>query len=216
VQPVSAPFVGEQLERIFGDMGADAVKVGMLYSPDLIEVVAGQLRKFGAEHVVLDPVFASQGGRRLLMEEAVEPLKTQLIPLAEVLTPNLAEASLLLGRSVRSTEDMAGAARELASLGSPCVLLKGGHSAGDDSIDVLYVASEDRTVHFSAERVVTRNDHGTGCTLSSAIACHLAMGLPVEGAVREAKVYISKALKAGSAYGLGLGRGPLHHFFDFW
>ena len=215
VQPVSAPFLEEQLERIFGDMGADAVKVGMLYSPDLVEVVVGQLRKYGAKNVVLDPVVVSQSGKRLLMEEAIDPLKNQLIPLATVLTPNLPEASLLLDRPIHRPEEGPGAARDLASFGSPYVLLKGGHSTGD-ATDVLYMASEDRHVHFSSDRIVTQNDHGTGCTLSSAIACHLAKGMPVEEAVRGAKDYITRALEAGSKYGLGKGRGPLHHFFDFW
>lgn len=215
VQPVSPPFVEEQLEMIFGDMGADAVKVGMVYSPDLIEVVARQLRKYGAENVVLDPVVASQSGKRLLMEEALETLKDQLMPLATVLTPNLPEASLLLGRPIPSHEERQGAARDLASFGSPYVLLKGGHS-GSDASDLLYLAKEDRFTQFSGRRIATKNDHGTGCTLSSAIACHLARGKPVEDAVRESKAYIARALEAGAAYGLGKGRGPLHHFFDYW
>ena len=216
VQPVSAPIVEEQLETLFGDMGADAVKVGMLYSPELIEVVARQLRKYGAENVVLDPVVVSQSGKRLLVEEALKPLMDQLMPLATVLTPNLPEASLLLGVSILSSEEKRRAARDLASYGSPYVLLKGGHSAGDDFSDLLYMAAEDRFVQFSGRRIVTRNDHGTGCTLSSAIACHLAKGMSVEEAVKGAKDYVTRAIEAGSEYALGKGRGPLHHFFDFW
>ena len=214
VQPVSVSLVQEQLELIFDDMGADAIKVGMLYSAELIEVVARMLRKYGAEKVVLDPVIASQSGKRLLREGALKPLKDQLMPLATVLTPNLPEASFLLDRSIHSLQERQRAARDLASL-SPHVLIKGGHSIGD-ATDLLYLSDQDRYVQFSAPRIATQNDHGTGCTLSSAIACYLAKGMSVEEAVREAKGYITKALEAGSGYGLGKGRGPLHHFFDFW
>ena len=216
VKPVSAPLVEEQLECLFGDMGADAVKVGMLYSPALIDVVTRQLRKYGAENVVLDPVVISQSGKRLLMKEALGPLMDQLMPLATVLTPNLPEASLLLGRPIPNFEEKRRAARDLASFGSPYVLLKGGHSEDDDFSDLLYMAAEDRFVQFSGKPIVTLNDHGTGCTLSSAIACYLARGISVEEAVNKAKVYITRAIEAGSEYVLGKGRGPLQHFFDFW
>ncbi len=220
IHAVPPEFVAAQMEAVFSDIGADAVKIGMLYSPELIRTVAEKLRQFEVRHIVFDPVMVAQSGDRLARDEAVAAMKEGLIPLAEVFTPNLPEASALLGEGIHSEEEMEQAARALHSLGCANVLVKGGHLETDgaetDCRDLLYIGGEDRLTRLSAKRIATRNNHGTGCTLSSAIAANLARGMGVEEAVRRAKDYISGALQAGAAYRLGHGHGPVHHFFRFF
>jgi hydroxymethylpyrimidine/phosphomethylpyrimidine kinase len=216
VHAVPAAFVEDQLEAVLSDMGADAVKIGMVYSAEVIEAVARQLRKHSAKNVVLDPVMAAQSGDRLLLDEAIEAMKELLMPLATVLTPNLPEASAFLDCRIRTPENMRQAARGLAPYGAKSILLKGGHLDDVDSADLFYVCPEDRFVVLKGERIDTRNDHGTGCTLSSAIASYLARGLPLEKAVRKAKEYLTKAIRAGAEYEIGKGHGPVHHFHEFW
>ncbi|GHV51387.1 hydroxymethylpyrimidine/phosphomethylpyrimidine kinase [Spirochaetia bacterium] len=214
--PVSAAFVSAQIDAVMSDIGADAVKIGMLHSAELIAAVTEALKRHGVKKIVLDPVMVSKSGDHLLQNEAVDALKTVLLPLATVLTPNLPEASVLLGRKVDNTEDMEAAARDLAALGPQAVLLKGGHLEGEGSPDILYQTGIEAAEIFKAERIDTPNSHGTGCTLSSSIAAGLARGLEVEEAVRQGKAYISGALKAGALYQIGHGHGPVHHFWRFW
>ncbi|MFC1822206.1 bifunctional hydroxymethylpyrimidine kinase/phosphomethylpyrimidine kinase [Thermodesulfobacteriota bacterium] len=216
VQGVSPAFVAEQLEAVFSDMEPDAIKIGMLYSRENIEVVAGKLKSFSARNIVLDPVMVAGSGEPLLQADALDSLKAHLIPLATLFTPNLPETSIILQREVQGLEEMEQAARDLSSFGSRSVLIKGGHADPVDSNDLLYIGKEDRSVILRGERVATKNQHGTGCTHSSAIACCLARGLALEAAAREAKVYVSEALQAGSGYRLGRGTGPLHHHYRFW
>jgi hydroxymethylpyrimidine/phosphomethylpyrimidine kinase len=214
--PVSAEFVSAQIDAVMSDIGVDAVKIGMLHSAELIAAVAGALKRHDVQKIVVDPVMVSKSGDRLLQTEAVDALKTLLLPLATVLTPNLPEASVLLGRDVERAEDLEAAARDLVSLGPQAVLLKGGHLEGKQSPDLLYRAGAQTVVSFDAERIDTPNSHGTGCTLSSAIAAGLARGLDIEEAVRQGKAYITEALRAGSLYQIGKGHGPVHHFWRFW
>ncbi|GHU17911.1 hydroxymethylpyrimidine/phosphomethylpyrimidine kinase [Spirochaetia bacterium] len=214
--PVSAEFVSAQIDAVMSDIGADAVKIGMLHSAELIAAVAESLKRHGVKKIVVDPVMVSKSGDHLLQAEAVDALKTLLLPLATILTPNLPEASVLLGRNVEKISDMEAAARDLAALGPRAVLLKGGHLEGKQSSDLLYQADAPATLTLEAERIDTPNSHGTGCTLSSAIAAGLARGLNVEEAVRQGKAYISGALKAGAEYQIGHGHGPVHHFWRFW
>ena len=209
-------FVAQQLDAVLPDIGADAVKIGMLFSPELIETVARKLQEYRVERIVFDPVMVAQSGDKLLRDDAVAALKTHLIPLAEVLTPNIPEASVLLGRKIVRLEEMAGAACDLAALGCRNVLVKGGHLEGAASDDCLYLGGEQRVVRLPGARLETRNNHGTGCTLSSAIAARLAHGDDVETAVRRAKEYITEAIRAGAAYDIGHGHGPVHHFWKFW
>jgi hydroxymethylpyrimidine/phosphomethylpyrimidine kinase len=216
IHPVPPDFVEEQLEAVLSDMGAAAVKIGMLYSRELIRAVAGQLVKHRVRNIVLDPVMVAQSGDSLLQDEAVSALKEVLFPLATVVTPNLHEVSILVGRQVRTVDDMDLAARELGALGAQGVLIKGGHLPGRESTDLLYLPAENRAVIFKAERVDTRNNHGTGCTLSSGIASFLARGESLDAAASKAKDYLTRALRAGAAYRLGKGHGPVHHFFQFW
>jgi hydroxymethylpyrimidine/phosphomethylpyrimidine kinase len=216
VYPVPPSFVEEQLEAVLSDMGADAVKIGMLHSAEIIEAVARQLKRFSSPNVVLDPVMAAESGALLLKKDALRALKGLLLPLATVLTPNLQEAAALLDRPIEAPLDVEQAARDLAGFGTPCILVKGGHSGAPDSNDWLYLAEQERTLIIPGERIHTRNNHGTGCTLASAIACYLAKGLGIEEAVRKAKTYVTEAIRAGSTYRIGHGHGPLHHFFHFW
>ena len=216
IHAVPVPFVRAQLDAVLGDIGCDAVKIGMLFSPQLIVEVAEGLRRHGVRQVVLDPVMVAQSGDRLLQDEAVDALKRHLIPLADLLTPNVPEAEALLGREVATTVDMAEAARALVGLGCANALVKGGHLEGGESDDCLYLGGEDRLLSFSARRIATNNNHGTGCTLSSAVAAHLARGLTVAEAVGRAKDYIGRAIAAGADYRLGGGHGPVHHIHEFW
>jgi hydroxymethylpyrimidine/phosphomethylpyrimidine kinase len=216
IHPVPPDFAAAQIAAVLEDIGADAVKIGMLYSAQLIRTVAEQLRQYAARNIVLDPVMVAQSGDRLLEDDAVGAIRDYLMPLANVVTPNIPEAEVLVGRRIRSLEDMQAAAQDLGRYGSEAVLLKGGHLEESDSSDLLHLCRENRFVTLAAERISSRNTHGTGCTLSAAIAAYLARGEDLENAVRQAKTYITAALRAGAAYRLGNGHGPVHHFFRYW
>lgn len=216
IHAVPVDFVAAQMEAVLSDIGVDAVKIGMLFSPELIRTVAEQLQKFKVRTIVLDPVMVAQSGDKLLQDEAVAALKQYLIPLSELITPNLPEASVLLGREIATPSAIASAAIELAGFGCRNVLIKGGHLESGDSDDCLYLGPEQRLVSFPGERITTRNNHGTGCTLSSAIASFLAKGETMVTAVGHAKEYITGAIRAGADYSLGKGHGPVHHFFRFF
>ena len=216
IHAVPVDFVAAQMDAVLSDIGADAVKIGMLFSPELIRTVADGLRRHGAKNIVLDPVMVAQSGDKLLQDEAVAAIKEHLIPLADLITPNLPEASVLLDREITSEADLSAAATDLAAMGAGNVLIKGGHLESENSDDCLYLGDEQRLVTLAGERVVTRNNHGTGCTLSSAIAAYLARGEDMETAVRLGKDYITGAIQAGAAYEIGRGNGPVHHFFRFF
>ena len=216
IHAVPPSFAAQQMAAVIGDIGVDAVKIGMLYSADLIESVADSLQQHGVQTIVLDPVMVAQSGDKLLQEEAISALKRALIPMATVVTPNLPEAEVLLDRNIDGADAMRTAARDLATLGCRSVLIKGGHMETSVSNDVLFISGEDRFVVMPDRRVSTPNTHGTGCTLSSAIAAHLAKGFDIESAVRKAKQYISEAIRAGAGYRIGKGCGPVHHFYPFW
>lgn len=214
---VPIDMVRDQMEAVLTDIGADAIKIGMLFSPLLIRTVAEGLRSWAAGlPVVLDPVMVAQSGDKLLKEEAVAALKDELIPLAHLITPNLPEAEVLLGRAIATETEIEAAAPELAALGCANVLVKGGHSEGAASDDLLYLAAEERLIRFPGERIPTRNNHGTGCTLSSAITAGIAKGLDLEQAVGQGKEYISAAIRAGASYRIGKGHGPVHHFHRYF
>jgi hydroxymethylpyrimidine/phosphomethylpyrimidine kinase len=216
IHDVSPAFVTAQLDAVFGDIEFSAVKIGMLSSPAIIEVVTDGLRRHGARNVVVDPVMVAKSGDRLLREDAVAALRQRLLPLATVITPNLPEAAVLLDRE--EAEDEAGmidAAARLRQLGPQAVLLKGGHLAkGAASVDVLDDGAEPLTL--AAPRIATANTHGTGCTLSSAIAALLARGLSLREAVTQAKTYVTAAIQAADRLQVGHGHGPVHHFHALW
>jgi hydroxymethylpyrimidine/phosphomethylpyrimidine kinase len=209
-------FAVKQIDAVLGDIGADAVKIGMLYSAELIEAVAEALKRHGTRKIVLDPVMVAQSGDKLLQDEAVEAIKTHLMPLADVVTPNIPEASVLCGQPLKQWDEIENAARNLARCGSRSILIKGGHAGESKSTDLLFLNGEDRFVRLAAERIRTSNNHGTGCTLSSAIAGYMAKGHGIEAAVQKAKTFMNQAIAAGAAYKLGHGSGPVHHFFQWW
>jgi hydroxymethylpyrimidine/phosphomethylpyrimidine kinase len=188
----------------------------MLYSAEMIRAVAAELRRHTARSIVLDPVMVAQSGDKLLQDAAIEALKSELIPLATVVTPNLPEAAVLLGQQVEGPDAMRTAAEKLAASGARSVLIKGGHASGDTSDDVLFIAAGSRLLVLGDRRAATANTHGTGCTLSSAITAYLAKGEAIAAAVRKAKVYVGNAIRAGAAYRLGRGSGPVHHFHGYW
>ena len=216
IQALTPAFVLEQIRVVLSDIGVDAVKIGMLFSADIIKAVAEGLKSFNVQQVVLDPVMVAQSGDKLLKEDAIEAIKTHLIPMATVVTPNIPEAAVLTGKPADAAIDMRQTARTLARQGSRAVLIKAGHLDGAQSIDILYLSGDDRFFEISGPRIDTVNNHGTGCTLSSAITAYLARGETLDTAVRKAKRYIEGALKAAASYRIGHGHGPVHHYYPFW
>ncbi len=204
----SPDFLGKQLDAVFEDIFPDAVKIGMVSSSELIEVIADKLEQYKAMNIVVDPVMVSTSGSRLIAEEAIEVLKTRLLPLATVITPNIPEAEILAGMDIKDEAGMEKAARQLFRQYGCAVLVKGGHSINDAN-DVLYSNNEEHPVWFKGRRIDNPNTHGTGCTLSSAIASNLAKGKSLAESVECAKEYLSGALAAG--LDLGKGSGPLAH-----
>lgn len=216
VHPVPVDFVVGQIRSVLDDLGADAVKIGMLHSSELILAVKRTLEEYGLRNVVLDPVMVATSGDPLLRRDAIDTLRAELVPGVRVITPNIPEAEILLGRRLPEQRLLPDAARELSCGGRVSVLLKAGHLHDDRVVDIFYNAETDRITELSSPRLATRNTHGTGCTLSSAVAAFLAHGLPLDDAVARAKEYISAALAAGADYEAGHGHGPVHHFFGFW
>jgi len=216
IQAVPPEFIALQMDAVMTDIGADAVKIGMLHSPEVIQVVAGCLQKYDCSAIVLDPVMVTRNGDKLLQDDAVQALKESLFPMATVITPNLAEASILLGREVTEISQMADACRDLAALGCDRVFLKGGALEGTISVDLLYERESGEILELESPRIETPNSHGTGCTVSSAITACLAKGMELSAAVREAKKYIDGALQGGADMKIGTGHGPVHHFHKWW
>ena len=204
-----------QIDAVVQDIGVDAVKIGMLHSPDVVHVVADAIRAYQLPHVVLDPVMVATSGDRLIAQETVAVLVQELFPLAEVVTPNLDEAGWLLGRRIEGVEALEQAAQDLLRLGARAALLKGGHLPGDWVVDVLAVQGGEHEQgqghRLQSQRIATHNGHGTGCTLSSAIAAQLALGQPLQQAVEQARAYILGAIAAGADVTTGHGHGPLNH-----
>ena len=209
IMETTPAFLAAQLDAVFTDIYPDAVKIGMVSSADLIAVIAEKLTRYGAKHIVVDPVMVATSGAPLLRPDAVEALRTRLLPLAEVATPNIPEAEILAEMAIASPDDMEAAAKIISERYGCAVLCKGGHDLNDAN-DLLWKDGSARW--FRGRRIDNPNTHGTGCTLSSAIASNLARGMDLETAVDRAKAYISGALAA--MLDLGKGRGPMNHLFD--
>ena len=210
IHGVPADILVAQIDAVLDDIGAQAVKIGMLHAPDIVHTVAAAMDRHGVSQLVLDPVMVSVTGAALIEPPAVQALVQQLFPRASLITPNLDEAALLLGRPVVSAADMAPAAQALLEQGARAVLLKGGHLPGEEVPDVLAMAGQP-PLHWSAPRIATPNLHGAGCTLSSAIAAHLARGAELPAAVQAGREYVRQALTAGASVQTGRGVGPLNH-----
>lgn len=212
---VPPEFVQKQIETVFADIHVDAVKVGMIANADIAAVVAQALRGHTDISIVLDPVMIAKGGAVLLQPDAVDTLRDALLPIATLLTPNLPEAAHLLNTATATTRDeMAAQGAALCALGAKAVLMKGGHLEGDESPDCL--VSNDAVMWFDAPRTPSANTHGTGCTLSSALAAQLAKGLTLAGATAVAKSYVAQAIAHADDLSVGTGHGPIHHFATFY
>ncbi|MFJ7639229.1 bifunctional hydroxymethylpyrimidine kinase/phosphomethylpyrimidine kinase [Peribacillus sp. NPDC097225] len=211
VQPIDLAVITDQIAAVFEDIRVDAVKIGMLGSKETVETVTHSLKLFKPAIVVLDPVMISKSGHHLLDERAVSSLKIDLLPLATLVTPNIPEAEVLTGFPIRTKQDFYKACTAILELGPKAVLLKGGHAAGNPN-DLFYDGKEFSWI--KGERIHTKNTHGTGCTLSSAIASNLANGLPLATSIEQSKIYISEAIR--NSLELGKGHGPVHHFHQFY
>ncbi len=215
VHGVPTDIIAAQLDAVFNDIRIDAVKIGMLATSEIITTVAEAL-KFQSAPLVLDPVMIAKSGDALLQDAAISSLRHALLPLATLLTPNLPEAAVLLGCQPATTTDAVEQhGRALLAMGPKAVLMKGGHSEGPDCVDIL-LSQNAPSVRFSAPRIATNNTHGTGCTLSAAIATGLAKGLQMTDAVGDAHRYLHGAIAAADGLGIGSGHGPVHHFYRTW
>ncbi|MBX9715981.1 MAG: bifunctional hydroxymethylpyrimidine kinase/phosphomethylpyrimidine kinase, partial [Burkholderiaceae bacterium] len=210
IHGVPVDVLKAQIRAVMDDIGADAVKIGMLHSPEVVGVVAWAIDEYRIRHVVLDPVMVATSGDRLIAQETVKVLVVELFQRASLVTPNLDEAALLLGRHLNCIGDLDAAADDLLTLGARAVLLKGGHLPGDEVVDLLALSDGTR-MPLKSPRIASRNVHGTGCTLSSAIAAHLALGCALPEAVVEARRYILQAIASGAEVRTGRGHGPLNH-----
>lgn len=206
VHDVPAEFVALQFDAVASDIGVDAAKTGMLSNVDIIRLIVSKIKQYAIDKLVVDPVMIAKGGASLIRSEAVDVMKELLIPLAFVVTPNIPEAEVITGMRISSIEDMKTAARNIMRLGARNVVVKGGHLHGD-AVDVLYDGKDFREFH--AERIDTRNTHGTGCTFSAALATFLGRSMPVSESVKEAKLYITRAIE--HALEIGGGHGPTNH-----
>ncbi|MDO9144308.1 bifunctional hydroxymethylpyrimidine kinase/phosphomethylpyrimidine kinase [Rhodoferax sp.] len=212
IHPVPPDMLRAQIDAVLDDIGANAVKVGMLHSPEIVRTVAQAIDRHQLSRVVFDPVMVATSGAKLIDDPAIAVLVAELFPRAALITPNLDEAALLVGRPLTSAHDMAQAAAELLARGARAVLLKGGHLAGEVVTDLLLQAGAP-PIWMEAPRIATANTHGTGCTLSSAIAAHLALGATLAQAVQQARDFVRQALQAGASVKTGQGEGPLNHGF---
>ena len=211
-EPVSTELVIAQIEAVAGDIPPAAVKTGMLPTAAIVEAVSAAIEGLDLPNLVVDPVMVAKGGDRLLRDDAVAAMKTHLFRLAEVLTPNIPEAEALTGMRITSVDDMLAAARRIREMGPRVVIVKGGHAASHESVDVVCLPHME--FELRGPRIATVHTHGTGCTFASAIAAHLALGRPLEEAIREARTYLEGAIR--HAPGLGAGQGPLNHFWRLY
>jgi hydroxymethylpyrimidine/phosphomethylpyrimidine kinase len=208
VYPLPTEAVVQQMREVLNDIGADAVKTGMLFDASIIQAVAEEIRRFDIQKLVVDPVMVAKGGAKLLLDEAITALKQHLLPLAEVVTPNVPEAECLTGMTIRTTEDMKEAAKAIHALGARHVFMKGGHMDGDEIVDLLF---DGESFHsFTHGRIHTRHTHGTGCTFSAALTAELAKGTPLVTAVERANRFIVQAI--ATAPQIGKGHGPTNHW----
>lgn len=213
VHPVPLDILAAQIDAVLSDIGTDAIKIGMLHSAEVVSLVADKIERYGITNVVLDPVMVSTSGHKLIEDNAIEIMKNRLIPLARVITPNLPEAEILSGYTITDQQEFPQIATLLSHNNSTSVLLKAGHLNGDTLTDYFYNAEDGSMTLLPSKRVDTRNTHGTGCTLSSALAAALARGESLTEAAISAKRYIEQAIITGAKYDIGHGHGPVNHFF---
>lgn len=213
IQEVPAYFVTQQIDSIFSDLNIQAVKIGMLHTKENIEAVSSALEKLKPKNIILDPVMIATDGCELLPSLDIHFLKERLFPLVDLITPNIIEAEKIIGEKIETLSEMESAAKRIANTYNVNILLKGGHLKGSQSSDVLYSKDDFNHYWFHEKRIPTKNTHGTGCTLSSAIASYLAQNYTLQNAISSAKKYLTKAIKSGSIFQLGSGCGPVNHFY---
>jgi len=216
VYPVPVQFIEQQINAVLSDIGADAIKIGMLHSSEVILAVRNCTKLYPNKNIVLDPVMVSTSGYKLIQDKAIETLKRELLCNVRIITPNIPEAEILLGRKINHQNELPLLARELSSNRKVSVLLKAGHLIDSELTDIFYNAETDEIVKLKFKIIKTRNTHGTGCTLSSAVTAFLAKGLSLIEAVKNAKEFTNAAILNGSYYSIGKGYGPVHHFYNFW
>lgn len=213
VHPIPLEILEGQIDAVLSDIGADSIKIGMLHSAEVVELVSEKIKCYGIKNIVLDPVMVSTSGHRLIEDTAVEVIKKRLLPLTRVVTPNIPEAEILVGRNITGEHDFKAVAEELAGSYGVSVLLKAGHLKEDTLTDYFYNFEDKTLTLLPSKRVNTQNTHGTGCTLSSAFAAALAKGEDLTSAAISAKKYIEQAIISGAGYEIGHGHGPVNHFF---
>ncbi|ADV48532.1 phosphomethylpyrimidine kinase [Cellulophaga algicola DSM 14237] len=216
IHPIPTLHLKKQIEAILDDIGTDAVKIGMLHNSNTIQTVAHCLKKYHVQNIVIDPVMVASSGDSLLHTDAITSLKKELFPLARLITPNIPECELLLDKKITKKSDLKELAQELGKRYHTSILLKAGHLNLEILTDVLYNIENDSLVELASKKVDSKNTHGTGCTLSSAIAAFLAHGNSLEDAVKKGKKYLEHAIIKSAGHTLGKGHGPLHHFYEFW
>ncbi|MFV0289437.1 MAG: bifunctional hydroxymethylpyrimidine kinase/phosphomethylpyrimidine kinase [Mangrovibacterium sp.] len=214
VHPIPLDFVQGQIKSVLDDIGTDAIKIGMLHSSELIRAVKASLLQYEVPNIVLDPVMVATSGDALLLPEAIATLKNELIPMSRLITPNIPEAEILSGEKIHNLKDMHRVAQKLGEKCRVSVLLKGGHQQTAQINDVFFNREEQEVIQLESNYINTKNKHGTGCSLSSALASFLARGKDLNSAVRSAKHYIDRSIESGAAYQIGKGNGPVNHFWE--
>lgn len=214
VFPLPVDVIGEQISAVLSDIGTDAIKIGMLHSSEVMKRVKEEILKYGNKNIVLDPVMVSTSGHKLMEDEAISTLVKELIPIARVITPNIPEAEIILNSKITNQNQLTECAKRLSGDTGVSVLLKAGHLTEELLTDVFYNAENEEVIYLESQRLHTKNTHGTGCTLSSAVAAFIAKGLPLNESVRLAKDYITQAITSGAKYDIGHGFGPVNHFFS--
>lgn len=216
IHPVPVGIIHQQIASVMEDIGTDVVKTGMLHSSDVINTIRDALEEYPPPHLVVDPVMVATSGDKLLEDEAIQTLIGVMLPMASLITPNLPEAEIILGRKIETPDQARQAAKDMAKTGARGILLKSGHARGEELTDLLYLPGEDEMIEIPNQRISTSNTHGTGCTLASAIAAWLARGLSLHQATRKGLEYTHQAIEQGALYQLGHGNGPVQHFYKFW
>lgn len=216
IHPVPLPSVEKQIRAVLDDLGTDVVKIGMLHSPEVIRLVVQLLKEYDIRRIVADPVMVTACGDKLLQDEAIYTLRTELLPIATIITPNLFEAEIITGQTIREQNDVFQAVRKMKDTGCRSALLKAGHLDVNPFYDVLYDFEQDKEYRFKTTRIDTLNTNGTGCSFASAIAAFLAHGEALEMAVEKAHSYLHRAIVEGAEYKIGQGHGSVHHFWNWW
>lgn len=216
IHPVPADIIEAQVRAVLDDIGVDTVKIGMLHSAEIIRLVASLLKEYDIRRLVVDPVMVTASGDKLLQDEAIDTLFSELLPLATIITPNLFEAQIITGIEIKNQEDVYRAVRQMRATGAESALLKAGHLESPVFFDVLYDFSTDREYYFETRKINTPNTNGTGCTFASSIASYLAQDMNIEESVRCAHSYLRHAISKGAEYTIGHGHGNIHHFYEWW